>query len=58
MRAASRGRSYEPGHEAVERIGPQAVLLAHFELGPESDLSEYEVLLALGALFGLYGIDP
>lgn len=37
------------GHEAIQRIGPQAVFLAHFGFGPGDDPSGFEVLPAVGA---------
>lgn len=37
-----------PGHEAVQRIGPQAVSLAHFSLGPGDGSPGLDVLPAVG----------
>lgn len=36
------------GHEATQRVGPQAPLFSHFELGPRNDPPGCEVLPAVG----------
>lgn len=38
-----------PGHEAIQRIGPQAIFLPHFELGPGDDPPGLDVLPTVGA---------
>ena len=44
-----------PGNEAIQRIGPQTVFLAHFELGPGDDPPGRDVLPAVGVVVAVEG---